>query len=146
MRVRRLILLAGAIAVVACSDDGNGGQGPGNGDGDGDETPEGDILVRNNLFEPSGLEVAPGATVVWAWASGGTVHNVTFTEGPNSGNKGSGTFERTFADAGQFPYLCTIHGQIMSGVISVVATPAPGDGGGDGGGDGDGGGGGGGYP
>jgi plastocyanin len=142
MRVRRLILLAGTIALVACSDDGNGGQGPGNGDGDGDGTPESDILVRNNLFEPSELEVAPGATVVWAWAQSGTVHNVTFTVGPSSGNKGSGTFERTFAEPGDYPFQCTIHPTTMSGVIGVVATPAPDDGGGDGGG----GGGGGGYP
>jgi plastocyanin len=123
-----LILAAGAIAGVACSDSENGGQGPG------DETPEGDILVRNNFFEPSELEVAPGATVVWAWASNGVVHNIEFDDGPTSGNQGSGTYERTFAAAGDYPYLCTIHGESMSGVISVVAAPAPGDGGGGGGG------------
>ena len=86
MRVRSLILAAGAIAAVACSDSGNGGQGPG------DEPPEGDILVRNNFFVPSQLEVAPGATVVWAWASNGTVHNVTFDDGDESGNQGTGTY------------------------------------------------------
>jgi plastocyanin len=123
-----LILAAGAIAAVACSDSGTGGQGPG------DETPEGDILVRNNFFDPSDLEVAPGTTVVWAWASSGAVHNVTFAEGPNSGNQGSGTFERTFAEAGDYPFQCTIHPATMSGVVNVVAAGAPGGGGGGGGG------------
>ena len=79
MRLRRLLLAVGAIAAVACSDSGDGGQGPG------DEHPEGDILVRNNSFVPPALEVAPGATVVWAWASQGTVHNVTFDDGHGVG-------------------------------------------------------------
>jgi plastocyanin len=130
MRLRRLLLAAGAIAAVACSDSGDDGQGPG------DEPPEGDILVRNNSFVPSDLEIAPGATVVWAWASGGTVHNVTFDDGEQSGNKGSGTYQRTFAAAGDFPYHCTIHGLSMSGVIHVVAPPATGEGGDGGGGGG----------
>jgi len=130
MGVRVLILAAGAFAAVACSDSGSGGQDPG------DEPPVGDILVRNNAFQPSALEVAPGATVVWAWASAGTVHNVTFDDGENSGDKGSGTYERTFAAVGNFPYHCTIHGPSMSGVVNVVTAPAPGGGGGGGGGGG----------
>jgi plastocyanin len=128
MRVRSLILAAGVITGVACSDSGNGGPGPGG------EPPEGDILVRNNFFDPAVLEVAPGATVVWAWASSGVTHNVTFSDVPPSGDRASGTFERTFAAEGAYPYLCTIHGQSMSGVVNVVAAAAPGDGGGGGGG------------
>jgi plastocyanin len=126
MRVRSLLLAAGAIAAVACSDSGNGGQEPT------DETPEGDILVRNDFFDPSELEVAPGATVIWAWASNGREHNILFDDGETSGTKGSGTYERTFATVGDFPYHCTIHPATMIGTISVVA-----DGGGGGGGDDD---------
>ena len=126
MRVRSLLLAAGAIAVVACSDSGNGSQEPGG------ETPEGDILVRNNNFDPSGLEVAPGTTVVWAWASNGVVHDILFDDGPTSGQQGSGTYERTFAAVGDFPYHCTIHGVSMSGVVNVVTDPSPGGGGGGG--------------
>jgi plastocyanin len=126
MRIRALLLAAGAFAAVACSDSGNGGQEPG------DESPEGDILVRNNLFDPSQLEVAPGATVVWTWASNGTVHNIRFDDGEESGNKGSGTYERTFAAVGDFPYHCTIHGVSMSGVVNVVTAPSGGGGGGGG--------------
>jgi plastocyanin len=124
MRFPRLLLAAGAMAAVACSDGGNGGQEPA------DETPDGDILVRNDFFDPLELEVAPGATVVWAWASNGALHDIRFDDGPTSGQKGSGTFERTFATVGDFPYHCTIHGVSMSGVINVV-TGGGGGGGGD---------------
>ncbi len=129
MRVRSLILAAGAIAALACSGGDNGGQGPG-------DDPEGDILVRNNRFDPTTLEVASGETVVWAWASSGTEHNVTFSDVAPSANQGSGTYQRTFTAVGEYPYLCTIHGASMSGVITVVAAPAPGDGNGGGGGGG----------
>ena len=131
MQVRHLILMAGAIAIVSCSDDGNGNQEPGEGD------PDGDVLVRNNSFAPSELDVEPGATVTWAWASDGVDHNVTFGDGTASATQGSGTFERAFAAPGDFPYLCTIHGQSMSGVIHVAAAPAPSNGGSGGGGPGD---------
>jgi plastocyanin len=127
MRVRALILAAGALAAVACSDSN---QGPVEG------TPEGDVLVRNRFFDPADLQVAPGATVVWAWASEGVPHNVTFEDAPSSANQGSGTFERIFATVGDYPYICTIHGASMSGTIHVVAAPAPGGGGGGGGGGG----------
>jgi plastocyanin len=135
MRVRRLLLAAGAVLAMACSDSGNGGQEP----GDGDPTPEGDVLVRNDFFNPTDFEVAPGGTVVWAWVSLGREHNVTFDDGPTSGNQASGTYERTFSTAGDYPYHCTIHGVSMSGVIHVVAAPAPGGGSGGGGGGGGGG-------
>ena len=55
MSARRAILLAALVTAAACSGD--------NGDG-GQEPAEGDILVRNNFFDPSTFEVAPGATVV----------------------------------------------------------------------------------
>jgi plastocyanin len=118
MRFRGLILVA-AMAVAGCSDSGTGGQGPG-------ETPEGDILVRNNFFDPDDLEVTPGTAVVWAWASNDVVHNIVFDDGPASGDRGSGTYQRTFAAAGEYPYHCTIHGLSMNGVVSVLSAPAPG--------------------
>jgi plastocyanin len=142
MSFRTMILLAALVAAAACSgDNGDGGQGP-------DETPEGDVLVRNNSFDPSALEVAPGTTVVWAWSPGGVTHNVTFDDGEASDDLSSGTYERTFAGAGSFPYHCTFHGTPttgMRGVVTVTEAPEPGNGG-DGSGDGDGDGNGGGYP
>jgi plastocyanin len=145
MSVPRSILLAALVAAAACSDDNgdDGGSGP---------DPEGDIIVENNDFDPSTLEVAQGATVVWAWSSGGVTHNVTFDDGEQSGNRSSGTYTRTFAAAGTFPYHCTLHGSATSGMRGSVTVTAPstgedGNGGSGGGGNGGGGnGGGGGYP
>ena len=135
MSARRSVLLAALVAVAACSgDNGDGGVGP----------PEGDVIVENNDFDPGSLTVAPGASVVWAWSSGGTAHNVTFDDGEASGNRSSGTYSRTFAAAGTYPYHCTLHGTATSGMrgaVTVAASQSPGGGGGGGGG-GDGGG----YP
>jgi plastocyanin len=134
MSPRSSVLLVALVAVAACSGDnnGDGGQGPG-------DTPEGDILVRNNSFSPSALDVAPGASVVWAWQAGSSIHNVTFDDGVTSGNQSSGTYERAFAAAGSFPYHCTIHGTATSGMRGVVTVAASGGetgGGGNGGGGG----------
>ena len=135
MSPRSSVLLVALVVVVACGGDnnGDGGQGPG-------DTPDGDILVRNNSFTPGNFEVAPGATVVWAWQAGSAIHNVTFDDGETSGNQSSGTYERDFAAAGTFPYHCTIHGTATSGMRGVVTVAASGGGTGGGGGGGGGGG------
>ena len=94
MPVRRSVLLAALVAAAACSgDNGDGGSGP----------TEGDVLVENNFFDPTNFQATPGASVVWAWSSGGTTHNVTFDDGEESGNRADGTYERTFATAGTYP-------------------------------------------
>lgn len=139
MVIRRVVLVVGAVAALACGGDDDGGQGP--------NEPEGDVLVRNNNFSPATLQVEAGATVVWAWLSGGTVHNVTFDDDDvTSGDQGSGTFNRTFAEPGAYPYHCTIHGAPGTGMIGVVNVTAVGGEAGDGGNGGGGGGNGGGYP
>lgn len=114
MSLQRILLLAAVVA--ACSDDGDeGGQGPVDG------SPEGGVLVQNNRFQPTELQVGPGTTVVWSWASGGVQHNVTFEDGVASGTQGSGTYQRTFQTAGDYPYVCTIHGAGMTGIVTVAA-------------------------
>ena len=76
----------------------------------------------SNTFNPSTLTVTQGATVAFTNGSGVT-HNVTFdaaTGAPaNSTNYATGTFNATFNTKGTFPYHCTIHGQSMSGTITV---------------------------
>ncbi|MGH7579975.1 MAG: plastocyanin/azurin family copper-binding protein, partial [Gemmatimonadales bacterium] len=99
MVIRRVVLVVGAAAALACGGDDDGGQGPG------PNEPEGDVIVRNDNFAPAALQVEAGATVVWVWSSGGTVHNVTFdNDDVTSGSQGSGTFDRTFAEPGAYPY------------------------------------------
>ena len=93
------------------------------------------VSVVNNAFSPSAQSVALNGTVTWQWNSGGVAHDILFDDGTTSGTKSSGTYQRTFAAAGSFPYHCTIHGPSMSGTITVGASS-----GGTGGGSGAGGG------
>jgi Plastocyanin len=131
--VRRSILLVALVAAAACSSD----------DGDSGPTPEGDVTVENNDFDPATLQVAAGSSVAWAWASGASTHNVTFDDGEASGNRSSGTYSRTFATAGTYPYHCTLHGTATSGMRGSVTVTVGGTGGDSGGNDGAGDGGGG---
>ncbi len=127
------MLLGLSLPAAGC---GGGSDGPTDPGTDGGNT----VTVSNNSYSPAGLSVTPGTTVTWQWAPAAVEHNVTFDDGPQSPTQSSGTFPRTFASAGSFPYHCTIHGAtVMSGTITVTA---PGTGGSSGGGGGGGGGGG----
>jgi plastocyanin len=116
------------IALLGCGSDGPSGNDP--------PPDENTVLVRNNNFTPTPISVAVNETVTFQWNSGGTVHNVTFQDGPASPNQGGGTFPRTFQAAGSFPYVCTIHAaEGMAGVVTVTgATTGTGGTGGTGGG------------
>jgi plastocyanin len=92
------------------------------------------VTVANFSFTPSALTVAPGATVTWSWAAGSTDHNVTFDDGNHSSTQSSGTYQRTFPNAGTFPYHCTIHG--AQGMVGTITVSAGGSGGGSSGGGG----------
>jgi plastocyanin len=70
------------------------------------------VAVKNNSFSPTSVSIKKGDKVVWKWTQGGVPHNVT----PANGNPGSTTsskkgftFTKTFAKAGTFKYVCTIH-------------------------------------
>jgi plastocyanin len=126
-------LAAVAVAMLGCSGD-SGPSAPAE-TGNGAAT----VTVGNNLFNPASLSVPVNSTVTWVWNSSGVEHNITFQDGVTSGNLSSGSFPRMFGTAGSYPYLCTIHGAAMSGVVTVTASTGGGSGGA-------GGGGGGGYP
>lgn len=135
--MRKLLLLA--TLTLACGDDD---EPTDPGDGAGDFT----VTVVNNDFTPSTLSVPVGSTVNWQWASSGVTHNVTFEDGPASGNLATGTFPRTFSATGDYAYVCTIHvAEGMAGTVSVTSSATGGTGTGGTGGGGAGGGGGG-YP
>lgn len=105
-------LCAGAVA--SCGDGVVGGSGGGGGGGT-----DSAIVVGNNFFSPANASVPSGTTVTWTWAAGSVIHNVTFTGGPASVTQSAGTYSRTFATAGSFPYVCTVHGSGMSGTVVV---------------------------
>lgn len=108
--VRGLVLLA---AFVGACGDGNV-DGPGGG-----AVATNEVRVANNFFDPASRTVAAGTTLTWRWSAGSVMHNVTFSDGPASSTQSSGTYQRTFDATGSFAYLCTIHGAVMSGTVTV---------------------------
>ena len=96
-------------------------------------------------FDPSQVTIRTGGTVTWAF--GPVKHNVTFQgaaaaialrpyhhDEDDGGDGGGGTgggapanipdttntsVARTFGSAGSYPYVCTIHGEQMSGTVTV---------------------------
>jgi plastocyanin len=77
------------------------------------------VTVVDDSFDPDQRTIAAGGTVTWTWSGTTNQHNVTFASGTNSATQAAGTFMRTFAATGSFPYQCTIHGASMSGTIIV---------------------------
>ncbi len=109
--MRAAALAAFVLATASCDGYGSGGTtGP---------VPADEVSVRNNTFSPGNRTVAAGTTVTFRWANGAAMHNVTFDDGPASANQSTGTYTRTFNNAGSFPYHCTIHGAGMSGTVTV---------------------------
>lgn len=121
MRAIPLTFLVGAALIVsACSDRTGPGGGGGGGNDDDPPPATAGVNVQDNQFVAATVRVQAGGTVRWTW-QGNNPHNVTFAGGPASSTQTGGSFERAFATAGTFSYLCTVHGQSMSGTVTVVA-------------------------
>ncbi len=93
----------------------------------GQTTPSGNtITIGDNFFSPAELTVPTGATVKWI-NNGQNPHDPTGNNGVfNSPILNNGqTFEFRFTQRGSFPYICVIHGQSMSGTITVTADQEP---------------------
>jgi plastocyanin len=137
--MRHLTLLRPTLASLALAAAlGCGGGGGASGPSTGTPPPPppapgtpNSIVVTNDTFTPATLATAKGTAVTWTWnsCSGGdgygtgqtcVAHNVVFDDGATgSGAQSSGTFTRTFAAAGTYPYHCSIHGSAMSGQVVV---------------------------
>ena len=80
-----------------------------------------EVDVVDNRFTPPDNSIDIGQTVTWNWG-GAHPHNVTFDD-PEIGNSVTqvqGSFEKTFDEAGEFTYFCTVHGRaVMSGSVVV---------------------------
>jgi plastocyanin len=81
------------------------------------------VSIVGRAYQPTQLTVGLGQTVVWQDESFGQ-HTVTSVDGLfNSGVMSSGSsFTTTFAKAGTFDYVCTIH-PTMKGSIVVLPIP-----------------------
>lgn len=123
VRTLAVAQLSVLLALAGCGGSGSPtgtNTGGNNGGGGGGGSTSNAISVRDNSFSPNATTVAPGTTVTWTW-SGSNPHNVTFDDGSNvaSDTQSSGTFSRTFQNAGTYNYHCTVHGAAMSGTITV---------------------------
>jgi plastocyanin len=79
-------------------------------------------------FSPSSLTVSTGDTVTWT-NNGAEPHDVT-GDGLASGTLQSGqSYEHTFATAGTYSYICSIH-PFMKGSVTVQGASSGGGGGG----------------
>lgn len=117
----------GAAVVAASASCGGGGDagattgpsgGGGGNNGGGGPVATSSVTVSDDLFSPKAITIAPGTTVTWTWSGAASLHNVTFTDGTTSGDKGAGsTYTRTFATAGTFTYLCTLHAGMTGSVV-----------------------------
>jgi plastocyanin len=134
MKLNGLLRAAAVFLLVAgCSGGGGGGStGPGINPPPPPPPPppagSNTIVVANNNYTPGTQTVANGATVNWSWNScTGTVgydqtcvqHSVTFDDGQTSPTQDQGSYSRTFTVAGTYKYHCQIHGNTMSGTITV---------------------------
>jgi len=99
------------FALVACG---------GNGARDASPVATGAVVMKDNQFQPSHIEVPARTTVTWTNASEAQ-HDVKFDDGPQSAVLVFGaTYQRVFDTAGVFDYVCTIHPG-MVGRVTVTA-------------------------
>lgn len=85
------------------------------------------VSIGDNFFSPSQLTVPIGTTVKWT-NNGNAAHNVTSSgtsvlSSPTL-SRGDG-YSFRFTSSGTYNYFCTIHGQAMSGTITVTADQEP---------------------
>jgi plastocyanin len=78
-----------------------------------------EVEMLDNSFSPEDVEVAAGDAILWT-NEGQAPHTVTFDDGPDSGQVAPGdTFEHSFDEAGEYPYVCTFHPG-MEGTVTVT--------------------------
>lgn len=132
LRPRNMMLAVVVTFVAGCGGSGGSTTAPNNVTNN-PPPPAGtanSVVVTNNVFTPGSLSTTAGSTVTWTWdsCSGGdgygygqtcVAHEIVFDDGATSGQKSSGTYDRTFAAAGTYPYHCKIHGTSMSGTVVV---------------------------
>jgi plastocyanin len=90
------------------------------------------VDIAGFQFVPANVTINVGDTVMWTMQDSGTIHNAVSTSQPpvfaspilNLGQ----TYSFTFASAGTFPYICTIHPAMQGSVVvqeAVSTNPPP---------------------
>jgi plastocyanin len=79
---------------------------------------EGPTVIIQDMQFNSDVTIEEGDTVTWVWEDDGMAHDVS-GDGFKSEIQSEGTFSHTFEDAGDYPYVCTLHSG-MRGTVTVV--------------------------
>lgn len=85
-----------------------------------DDDAEAAVTVRafDNAYDPPEVEIAPGQAVRWEF-DGPAEHDVVAADGSFvSELMTGGSYTHRFAEAGDFPYDCSVHPE-MTGVVRV---------------------------
>ncbi|MBA3970784.1 MAG: hypothetical protein H0X46_01320 [Bacteroidetes bacterium] len=90
------------------------------------------VLITDNSFTPSSINIIAGDTVSWTYPAGTSAHDVTCNGTNGSVTAAGGTswassiilpgdpaFKQVISVAGNYTYVCTIHGSAMTGTIVV---------------------------
>jgi len=125
------VLLAAAIAFVACGDDDSDGGGttaaPPAETTESEPAPSGSaarsekVEIVEFAYQPDPVVVAVGGKVTWQ-----NEDSAPHTATADDGSFDTGTLEEgklkseTFKEAGSYPYICSIHPD-MTGTVEVVA-------------------------
>lgn len=67
-----------------------------------------DIVLADDWFTPSVVEVPAGSTVTFVWDDGTTPHDILFSDGVEAELRTDGTFQRT-VPVGDTTFRCTLH-------------------------------------
>jgi plastocyanin len=89
------------------------------------------VVVSDNMFMPSSVEILAGDTLKWEYTTGASVHTSTCDGTGGTALPSGGTtwdsgvmlpgdaFKKSITIPGTYNYICTVHGTAMSGTIVV---------------------------
>jgi len=83
---------------------------------------ETEVLIEGFAFEPPHIQVSVGDTVTWTQGADDAPHTATADDDSFDSDTledEGATFEFTFEEAGEFPYSCAIHPDML-GLVTVV--------------------------
>jgi plastocyanin len=118
-----LLLVTALVAVVALAGCSSSQPAAPSGGSSGGSTPSGGpaktvaVSMASFAFDPANVDVAAGGTVTWT-NNDSVGHTVKIDGKVSDTIDPKGTFSKTFAAAGTFPFSCTIHPS-MTGNVTV---------------------------
>ena len=83
-----------------------------------------EVAIQDFNFNPPHIQVKVGDTVTWTQGTDGDPHTATATDDAKTFDSGTltdegETFKFTFSEAGEFPYYCEIHPDML-GLVTVT--------------------------